>query len=152
MGNFDIFHFEPVVGEEVILACSGRYYAKSVKKDHSFENLARQNFITYRHNAQTVRNWFRHHFGKFNLPLKIVLTVNSHQAIISAIHHHVGMGIVASHIVNEHIRSGRIVSVSTEKEEIINQISLVHLQDNIPTLAEKVFTKFLVDEIRSMGI
>ena len=77
-GNLDIYHFTPVVEEEVVLACSKQYYAKSIKKDHSFKSLARQHFITYRHSAQTIKNWFRHHFGKYNVNFDIVLTVDSH--------------------------------------------------------------------------
>lgn len=151
-GNLDIYHFAPLVEEEVSLACSKQYYAQSVKKNHSFENLARQQFITYRHNAQTVRNWFRHHFGKYNVPLNVVLTVDSHQAVISAIRHHFGMGMIASHLVKEDIQNGLIMPISTSKATIINQISIVNLQDKIPTLAEKVFATFLVDKIRAMGI
>lgn len=151
-GNIDIYHFTPIVEEEVILACSRQYYAKSVKKDHSFKSLARQNFITYRHNAQTIKNWFKHHFGKYNVPFNIVLTVDSHQAIISAIHHHLGMGTVASHLVKEEIQNGQIISINTSNAKIINQISMVQLQDKIPTLAEKVFENFLVDKIQSMDI
>jgi len=151
-GNLGIYHFDPVVEEEVILACSRQYYEKSVKKDHSFNRLARQNFISYRHNAQTLKNWFRHHFGKFNVPFHVVLTVDNHQAIISAIHQHLGMGIVASHLVKEKIKNGQIISINTSKPEIINQISLVQLQDKIPTLAEKVFKNYLLDKIQLMGI
>lgn len=151
-GNLDMYHFDPLVEEEVILSCSKQYYAKSVQKDHSFTNLARQNFITYRHNAQTVKNWFRHHFGKYNAHFHVVLTVDSHQAIISAIRHHSGMGVVASHQVKEQIQNGQIIPINTSKPEIVNQISMVQLQDKIPTLAEKTFKKFLIDKIQLMGI
>ena len=152
LGNLDIYHFAPIVEEEVILACSAHYYAQSVKKDHSFRHLSQQAFITYRHNAQTVKNWFQHHFGKCNLPFNIVLTVDSLQAIISAIRHHLGMGVIASHLVKEEIQSGHIIPISTPKPKIINQISMVNLQEKIPTLSEKVFQNFLIDKIESMGI
>ncbi len=102
-GNLDVFHFHPVAEEEIILACSKQYYAKSVKKDHSFKCLTQQNFITYRQGAQTIKSWFKHHFGKSNPHLQTVLTVDSHQAIISAIQHHVGMGIIASYLVSKEI-------------------------------------------------
>ena len=55
IGNLDIYHFAPVVEEEVILASSIRYYLESVKENTSFENLSRQDYIAYRHNAQTVK-------------------------------------------------------------------------------------------------
>ena len=151
-GNLEIFHFAPIVEEEVILACSKQYYEKSVNKDHSFKSLSRQNFITFRQNAQTIKNWFRHHFGKYNVPFNIVMTVDSLQAIISAIRHHLGMGVIASHLVKEEIQSGQIIPINTSNTKIINQISIVNLQEKIPTLTEKVFVNFLLDKIELVGI
>jgi len=81
-GSHDIYHFLPVAEEEIILACSKEYYEKSVKKDHSFKHLTLQNFITYRQDAQVIKSWFKHHFGKSNTHLQTVLTVDSHQAHI----------------------------------------------------------------------
>jgi len=151
-GNRDIYHFHPIAEEKVILACSKQYYAKSINKDHSFKHLIHQNFITYRQDAQNMKSWFKHHFKKSNIHLQSVLTVDSHQAIISAIQHHVGMGIIASHIVNKEIQQGKIIGIKTSKAEIRNQISLTQLQDKIPTLTEKVFINFLLKEIELVGL
>lgn len=149
-GNPAIYQFDPVTEEEVILACSRPYYEKSIKKDHSFKHLKRQRFIAYRHNAQTIKSWFKHHFGTYNVPLQVVLTVDSHQAVLSAISHHAGMGIVASHMVKDEIKRGRIVPIKTSAPEIINQIALVQLQDKVPPLGEKMFRSFLLRKIESM--
>lgn len=151
-GDHDVYHFHPVAEEKIILACSKQYYAKSIKKDHSFKHLTLQNFITYRQDAQNIKSWFRHHFKKSNIRLQSVLTVDSHQAIISAIQHHVGMGIIASHIVSKEIQRGTIIGIKTLKSEIRNQISLTQLQDKIPTLTEKIFIKFLLKEIELIGL
>ncbi len=150
--NLDIYHFAPVVEEEVILACSRQYHEKFIKNDHSFQKLIQQKFITYWHNAQTVKYWFKHHFDKNNVKFQVVLTVDSQQAVISAIKHDAGLGIVASHLVNEEIKHGLIVPINTSRSKIINQISLVVLQDKIPTLTEKVFQKFLIEKIQSMNL
>ncbi len=152
LGNLDIYHFMPVAEEKIILACSKEYYEKSIKKDHSFKHLLHQNFITYRQNAQVIKSWFKHHFGKSNLHLQPVLAVDSHQAIISAIQHNVGMGIVASHLVSKEIQRGQIIGIKTSKPDIRNQISLTQLQDKIPTLTEKTFQKFLLKEIKQIGL
>lgn len=151
-GKRDIYHSHPVAEEKIILACSKQYYAKSIKKDHSFKHLIHQNFITYRQDAQNLKSWFRHHFKKSNIHLQSVLTVDSHQAIISAIQHHVGMGIVASHIVSKEIKQDRIIGIKTSKTDIKNQISLTQLQDKIPTLTEKVFIKYLFSNIERLGL
>lgn len=147
--NLDIFHFKAVVEEEVILACSSRYYDNRIKRDHSFKNLSEQNYIAYQDSAQTVKNWFRHHFNKSGVKLHVALTVDSQQAIISAIKHHAGLGIVATHLVRNELEQGLIVPVETTSPGIINQISLVQLQDKVLTLAEKTFQKFLLEEIPS---
>ena len=152
LGNLDIYHFLPVAEEEIILACSKEYYEKTIKKDHSFKNLLLQNFITYRQDAQVIRSWFKHHFGKSNFHLKAVLTVDSHQAIISAILHNLGMGIVASHIVSKEIKRGQIIGITTSKTDIKNQVSLTQLQEKIPTLTEKIFEKFLLKKIKQIGL
>ena len=62
------------------------------------------------------------------------------------------MGIVTSHLAKEEIQGGQIIPIKTSKPDIVNQISLVQLQDKIPTLAEKVFENFLVAKIHSIGI
>lgn len=147
-GNLDLFHFEPVVEEEIILTCSRQYAARSLGGDHSFQSLIGQNFITYREDWQTVKNWFKHHFGTFNVDIDVVLTVDSHQAVISAIREHVGLGVVASDMVRDLLHNNEIIAVKTSKPEIINPISMVHLQEKIPSLTEKYFVQFLLDTVR----
>ncbi len=149
LGNLDIYHFDPVVQEEVILACSKRYYTSNVKDDHSFASLSQQNFISYKKDLQTIKQWFKHHFSKTNIHVRDVLTVDSHEAVISAIRNNVGMGIVSSHLVKKELHNGQIIHVKTSTPEIMNSIALVHLQDKIPTFTEKVFVKYLVDKIRN---
>lgn len=151
-GNLDTYDFQSLAQEEIILACSKQYYDKFVNEDHSFTHLAKQDFITYRRNSQTIKAWFKHHFKKPNVPLQSVLTVDSHQAIINAIQHHVGMGIIASHLVSKEIKNGQIVGIKTSKPEIRNEISLTQLLDKIPTVTEKAFLKFLLNEIKSTGL
>jgi DNA-binding transcriptional LysR family regulator len=84
--------------------------------------------------------------------LHSVLTVDSHQAIISAIQHHVGMGIIASHLVSKEIQRGQIIAIKTSKSKIKNQITLIQLLDKVPTLTEKIFQKFLLKKIELIGL
>jgi DNA-binding transcriptional LysR family regulator len=149
-GSLDMFHFDPVVEEEVILACSRQYHETRVKGDHSFAALLKQDFIGYTKELQTVKQWFKHHFSKKNIQVRSVLTVDSHRAVISAITSHIGLGVVVSHLVKEELNNGQIVHIKTAGPEIINSISLAHLQDKIPTLTEKVFERYLVDRVRKM--
>ncbi len=147
LGHLDMFHFNPVVEEEVVLACSKNYYDKFVNGDHSFTSLAQQNYISYKEDLQTIRGWFKHHFSKPNVHIRDVLTVDSHDAVISAIMNNIGMGVVASHLITKSLRNGAIVHITTSKNEILNVISIVKLQDKIPTFTEKIFEKYLVKNI-----
>jgi len=149
--DFGIYSIEPLIEEEVVLACSKRYYEREIKGNHSFENLASKEFISYQKSSLTLRNWFKYHFNKFPIGLNRVLTVDSHQAVITGIRNQLGMGVIASHIVKKDIKRGKIVPVKTEKKSVINRISLVQLQDKIPTLTEKTFINFLKADILSSG-
>jgi hypothetical protein len=71
------------------------------------------------------------------------MTVDSLHAVMSSIRHRMGMGVIVSHLAYEDIRKGRIVPVSTPRKEIINRISLVQLQDKVPSLTDKTFQTFL---------
>lgn len=149
-GQLDMYHFDPVVEEEVILACSKKYYEKSIRNDHSLTSLSKLNFIGYKKDQQLVKQWFKHHFEKTNIHVHDVLTVDNHEAIISAIKKNVGLGVVVSHLVKKEIQAEHIVHIKTSTSEIINPIALAHLQDKIPTLTEKVFEKYLVEKIKHM--
>lgn len=151
-GNLDIYHFQPLAKEEIILACSRQYYENRIKNDHSLRHLVKQDFIAYHRNSQVIKTWFKHHFGKSNLSLKTVLTIDSHPAVIAAILHHGGLGIIASPLVSNEIKTGQIIGIKTSKPEINNQISLTQLRDKFPTITETYFLKFLLKEIESIGL
>jgi len=150
-GDFGIYSIEPLIDEEVIMACSNRYYEREIKGDHSFENLSSKEFISYQKSSLTLKNWFKHHFNKFSTGLNRVLTVDSHQAVITGIKTQLGMGVIASHIVSRDIKRGKIIPIKTAKRDVINNISLVQLQDKVPSLTEKVFINFLKTDILSSG-
>ncbi len=149
--DFGIYSIEALIEEEVVMACSKKYYDKEIKGDHSFENLASKEYISYQKSSLTLRNWFKHHFNKFSIGLNRVLTVDSHQAVITGIKNQMGMGVIASHIVRKDIKRGRIIPIKTDKKNVINKISLVQLQDKVPSLTEKTFINYLKTDILSSG-
>lgn len=152
LGDFGFYSIEPLVEEEVILACSREYYDRSIHKDHSFDHLASKEFISYEFRTLALKNWFKHHFGKSPAKLNVVMTVESHQTVITGMKNHLGLGIVASHLVWDEISRGVIVPVSTRKKEVINWISLLQLQDKTPNLTERTFLAYLKEEIRLSGM
>jgi DNA-binding transcriptional LysR family regulator len=148
IGNLDFFLFEPIVEEEIILACSKQYFDRYIKNDISFKNLSTQNFISYTKENQVIKQWFKHHFTKSAGHVRNILIVDSHGAIISAIRNHAGMGVIGSHYVKKELQNNEIVAIKVSKKEIINTISLVQLQDKIPNITEKKFIKFLVEKLK----
>jgi DNA-binding transcriptional LysR family regulator len=149
--DLGVYHIDPLVDEELIMACSKEYYEREIKQDHSFENLASKEFISYQNSSLTLRNWFKHHFKKAPPKLNRVLTVDNHQAVINGIKNQLGMGVIASHIVRRDIKQGRIIPIKIPQKDVINTISLVQLQDKVPSLTEKTFINFLKTDILSSG-
>ncbi len=149
--DFGIYSIEPLIDEEIILACSSDYYERKINKDHSFKNLSTKEFISYQKSSLPLINWFKHHFNKHSMILNRVLTVDNHQAVISGMKSHLGLGVVASHIVSRELKQGRIIPIRTGKKDIINKISLVLLQDKVLTLTEKAFINFMKTDIYRTG-
>ena len=149
-GSLDAFLFEPVIKEDVILACSKEYYLKNINGDLSFSSLSKLDFISYKKDMQTINKWFRENFSKSAPKARCVMSVDNHEGVTSAIMHNLGLGVVASHIVKDELESGEMVKINTSKPDIVNTISLVQILNKIPTLAERKFSKFLIDRIQSM--
>lgn len=151
-GELSAYNVEPFFEEEVILACSRDYYDLNIRKDHSFKNIVTKEFIEYKLNASALLSWFKYHFGKSSIQLNIVLTVDSVQAVISAIKHHLGLGVIVSHLVAEEIGNTTIIPVRIPSKKVINKISLIQLRDKIPNRTEKIFQMHFRNEISLVEI
>ena len=147
-GELDMFSIDPLINEQVSLVCSKAYYDKYMLKDHSYDNLATKDFISYQHTSSTLQQWFKHHFGRSPKDLSRIVTVDNNQAVINCIRNDLGLGVVSRHMVLKDIKKRRIVPITTGKTDIVNKISLVQLQNKIPTLTEKTFIRFLIRDIQ----
>jgi DNA-binding transcriptional LysR family regulator len=145
-----IFSLEPVLTEKLVLVCSSQYHEERIKADLSLENLLKQDYISYQTHAPAIRNWFKHHFDRSAVKLNIVFTVESVQGVKAGINHHLGLGIIPRHLVDQEINAGNISLVSTSRKDLINRISLVQLLDKVPTLTEKTFLSFCRSYITSI--
>lgn len=148
LGLPDAFSMEPLVEEEVILACSRGYYEAEIAGNHDFSHLVQKEFVCDEVDAMVLSHWFAHHFNKKPQDLSVVLTVDSHEAMLSALRLGMGLGITSSHLLWDEIRKGTVVPILTPVPNAINRICLVQLQDKIPTLTEKLFHSFVK---RAMG-
>lgn len=137
--DFGDFSIQPVIEEQVVLACSKTYFESHFDAQPTYDDLLTSSFVSQQQDARALNNWFLHHFHKTPAKLNIVLTVANHQAVVSGVKHHLGLGIVVNHLVGEEIQSGNIVVIREMEDQAKNRISLVRLQDKIPTLTERAF-------------
>lgn len=147
-GFSKLFSIDRLLTERMILVCSREYYQREIKGDHSYDNLITKEFIVDEDDPSTLEIWFRHHFRKNSDNLDIVLTVDDHQALISGLRLGMGLGVATGHLIWDEIKNGELIPVTTAQGYVVNMISLVQLQDKIPTLTEKTFRDFMLAEVR----
>lgn len=147
-GSADFYSIDSMIDEELTLICSREYYDKEIHGDHSYENLIEKEFISDEHDDMFLKHWFLHHFKKRNIRPNVVLTVESHQANLRCVKLGMGLTTTSSHMVWKEIRSGLIVPITTGTPNAINTISLVELQDRIPTITEKTFHTHIMESMQ----
>lgn len=140
----DIFSVDPLLKEEMILVCSQDYYQNKVAGDHTFKSLVDKEYITDEDDPSILTLWFKHHFHKMPENLNVVTTLDSHEALLSALKLGMGLGVATAHLVWDEIQRGELVPITTLQMNMVNMISLVQLQDKVPTLTEKTFRDFMI--------
>ena len=148
----DIFSMDPLLKEVMILTCAKDYAEQYIKGDHSFASLLKREFITDEDDPSILDLWFRHHFKKIPDNLDIVMTLDSHEALISGIKLGMGLGVATAHLMWEELLSGELVPIRTKAADMVNMISLVQLQDKVPTLTEKTFRDFMLAAMQEREI
>lgn len=133
-----LFTVSPVITEKLVLACSSGYYSARLRSGISPATLARCEFLDY-FRGPALDNWFRYHYGKSYSGLKVVLTVESVQAILKAIKCGLGLGIIPEYLMEKELKAGSIKAVRTGRQELTNSISLVTLKGKKISPAEKAF-------------
>jgi DNA-binding transcriptional LysR family regulator len=143
VSELGVYSIDPLVDEKVVLACSKEYYNEHITGDTSVDNLLQQQFISYDHSYLAINGWFKHHFDRQGVKVDTVLTVDSVQAVVAAIKNDIGLGVVTDNVLPQYDGRGGVVPILTDREDIINKISLVQLLDKIPTYTEKKFQAHL---------
>ncbi len=150
-GDFNPYTIEPIVEEELVLACSRVYYEKKIKGRHTLKQLINKEYISYKPNASALLSWFKFHFGVSSIQLDVVLTIDNVRAAIEAITHHLGLGIIVTHLISKEIDSGNIIPIRISSKKIVNKIALFQLVNKKTTLSEKMFQTHLRNEISRFG-
>jgi DNA-binding transcriptional LysR family regulator len=148
----NILSIDPLIREELILVCSEKYYHHEIDGNHSFAQLIKKDFITDEEEHTILLQWFKHHFHKTPEHLNIVMTLDSHEALVSGIKLGMGLGIASAHLVWDEVQQGNVIPITTAEENMVNMISLVQLQDKVPTLTEKVFREFMLTGMQQTEI
>ncbi len=143
-----IFSMEPLLREEMMLVSSRDYYDKEINGDHRWAQLVGKDFVTDEDDPSILDLWFRHHFNKLPESLSVVMTLDTHEALLNSLRLGMGMGVATAHLIWKEIEQGDLVPITTAKKNMVNMISLVQLLDKIPTLTEKVFREFLLQEVQ----
>jgi len=151
-GFSDMFSSDPLLTERMLLVCSREYYDAEIQGDHSLENLVDKEFVTDEDDPAILNFWFRNHFKTVPEKLNIVMNLDSHEALLSGLKLGMGLGIATGHLIWEEIQRGEVVPITTDQQTMVNWISLVQLQDKVPTLTEKTFRDFLLKEVQKKDI
>lgn len=132
-----------VMEEPLVLVGERGYEAARLGGSRALRRLAEASFVEYQAAAPAVRGWFQHHLGRVPPRLDIALVVESVQAVITAVRHGMGLGVVPSHTVAAELEAGTLVVIGTRKRAIVSRVSLVRVLDKVPSRAEKAFVRFL---------
>jgi len=97
-------------------------------------------------------SWFKFNYGISAVQLNVVLTIDSVQAAIGAITHHLGLGIIVTHLISEEIGNGKIVPIRVSSKKVVNKIALFQLANKKTTLSEKMFQAHVRNEIGQSGV
>lgn len=150
-GDISAYSVVPVVREEFILACSRRYHEQNLRGTPNFSNLLDLEYIGYKKDSALFQSWFFLHFDKAPKNLKVVLNVDSAQAIIKAIKEDLGLGLTVSHLMSRQIQDGTIVPISITPKKLLNTIACVQFKNKTATLTEKVFQEHLLKELQQIS-
>ncbi len=141
-GGVTSYIIEPVVHEEFILACSRKYYERNVTK-LTYDNLIHLDYIGYKRDLALFHSWFSLHFNTVPSSLNLPFTVDSAQAIITAIELDLGLGITVSHFMTQQITEGSIVPILVTDKKLQNTIACVRFREKKQTITETSFQHHL---------
>lgn len=132
-----------VMDETLVMVAAADLEREQLQGSRAFTRLSNLRFIDYHPGAPAVRGWFRHHFQRVPPRVELALTVEGVQAVISAVLHGMGLGVVPAHTVTRALESGELVAITTRHRALTNSISLVRLLDRVPGRLEREFVSFV---------
>jgi len=132
---------ETIQREEFALVANAKFYAENVKGKHSLSLLQSLPIVDYLPHAPVARMWFKHNFGKAISDLKVVYSAESVRAVVKAISLGMGVGVIPAQMIPKN-KMEQFKVITTEKNAMINQITLALPLSKKLTYTEKAFISF----------
>lgn len=132
-----------VIDEELVLVGATKLERSVLGGSRQFAAVGAGPFVDYHPSAPAVHGWFRHHFKRVPPRVEVALAVESVRAVIAAVEHGMGFGVVPSHSVERALAAGRLVAITTRRRALTNGISLVRALDRVPSRLERTFVGFV---------
>ncbi len=139
----------PIVDEPLVLAGSCKYIQEHLSNGISSETLKKCQFVAYKSHAPELTDWFTHHFNCNVKQLDIVLTVESVHAVIRAIDHGMGLGIVPLYMIQNAIQKKELELVRGRSDEIRSRISFVRPPGRKMGIAERLIIDLLKSKFKN---
>jgi DNA-binding transcriptional LysR family regulator len=132
-----------LVEEILILVCSMDFYQDRIKDKKIPYVFNAVTFVAYDPFAPALRSWMRHHYDSFALKPDIVLSVESVRAVITAVEHHLGLGLVPAHLVKDALDQSALTAIPSDRTPMINHIAVVQLANKLATTTEQSFIGYV---------
>ena len=133
-----------VMDEALVLVAAPAYEREQLDGSRAFARLSGLRFVDYHPTAPGVRGWFHHHFERVPPRLNVALAVESVQAVIRAVEHGMGPGLVPAHTIAAALAEERLVAITTRRRPLTNRVTLVRMLDRVPSRLEQAFVTFVV--------
>lgn len=146
-GGLSVYDIEPILTEELVLACSKKYYDDRIFEE-SYEELITLDYISYKTDISLFHGWFLSEFGKEISSLELAMIVDSPGAIISGMENDMGVGIITSHLITKQVTEGSLVIIKGASEQMKNTISCVCFKDKKQTITESCFQQYFARELK----
>jgi len=125
--------------EQFVLVCSRKYYKRKIQDGHHFNQLIKNDFISYIDHGPVIKMWFKHHFKKIPTKFNIGVIVENVHGIINAVQADLGLGVIPQYLINDKLKSGGLVKIDVKTKEFENKLALAQLPDKKPSITEKFF-------------
>ncbi|WP_203529423.1 LysR family transcriptional regulator [Pseudodesulfovibrio sp. JC047] len=134
----------PLLEERVALVCSREYNESVLKNDHSLESLLKASYLTQQYGKLSIKKWFKHQFDAKVEKVHVILNVSNHKAIMTAVRSHLGLGIIAPHLVQRLVKRNEVIIIREKAKHPTNNISILKLANKPETMREKLFLNHII--------